>query len=81
MKASVLWASILAVLSGVPVENEADGDGLSWVTSNWEINCGRPFTIEWTGNQGPVTVVLVEANQEESNEERESLWETTCEDA
>ncbi|KAM0327117.1 hypothetical protein ACHAQA_006247 [Verticillium albo-atrum] len=61
-------ASLLANLG------RSDEDGISWVTSNWQIEHQRPFTIEWAGHTRPVTITLVGR----VNDKWIRVWEVTA---
>lgn len=49
-------------------------NGITWVTRNWQVNRNQPFTIEWDGHEGPVSVTLVRR----AEDKWQSLWKVAC---
>ncbi|KAJ4313402.1 hypothetical protein N0V84_009431 [Fusarium piperis] len=45
-------------------------NGITWVTRNWQVTRDQPFTIEWDGHDGPVSVTLVRR----AEDKWQSLW-------
>ncbi|KAI8712854.1 hypothetical protein NCS52_01384800 [Fusarium sp. LHS14.1] len=50
--------------------DKAQENGITWVTRNWQVNRNQPFTIEWDGHEGPVSVILVRR----AENKWQSLW-------
>ncbi|UPK95829.1 hypothetical protein LCI18_006764 [Fusarium solani-melongenae] len=72
----LLGRSLTYVLSAFSIGNVKENldkpqeNGITWVTRNWQVNRDQPFTIEWDGHQGPVSVTLVRR----AEDKWQSLW-------
>ncbi|RMJ18013.1 hypothetical protein CDV36_002291 [Fusarium kuroshium] len=71
----LLGRSLTYVLSAFSIgtgENldKPQENGITWVTRNWQVNRNQPFTIEWDGHEGSVSVTLVRR----AENKWQSLW-------
>lgn len=76
----LLGRSLTYVLSAFSIGNGKENldkpqeNGITWVTRNWQVNRDQPFTIEWDGHEGPVSVTLVRR----AEGKWQSLWKVAC---
>ncbi|KAM0431434.1 hypothetical protein ACHAPT_005411 [Fusarium lateritium] len=71
----LLGSSLTYVLSAFSLGTKDNLDrpqenGITWVTRNWQVTRDQPFTIEWDGHDGSVTVTLVRR----AEDKWQSLW-------
>ncbi|RSL63208.1 hypothetical protein CEP54_005275 [Fusarium duplospermum] len=74
----LLGRSLTYVLSAFSIgtgENldKPQENGITWVTRNWQVNRDQPFTIEWDGHEGSVSVTLVRR----AENKWQSLWKVS----